>query len=89
MTPFRQQLEALGSALLLIERLPAGTIWSLTCTNEDGDGRDDSTVLNIYAPPDQWSLLEKRLRLVGDNQHVPGEFLSYRQESLTISLTKE
>lgn len=84
MTAFQQQLEAMGSALLLIAKLPAGTIWGLTCTNDD-DARSMST-LNIYVPEPEWGALAIRLGLKGSSQYVAGQYISYKDGSLLISL---
>lgn len=83
---FQKQLEALGTALLLIERLPPGTIWSICCTNEDDT---DQSALNIYAPEREWARLILALKLKGDSQLVPGVFQAFRRGTLTVTFTKE
>lgn len=86
MSSFRTQLEAMGSALLLIEKLPANTIWALELTNDD-DATSPS-VLNIFAECTAWMKLQVSLRL---GQPVDREttFISWRQGTLHISFIEQ
>jgi hypothetical protein len=85
---FSKQLEAIGSALLLIQKLPAHAVWALECTNDDD--AESPSVLNIFAEEDQWAGIALSLRLgkpVDRNTSDRGEqFVSYRQGTLHISL---
>lgn len=91
MTAWQTQLEAIGSALLLIQKLPDGTIWSLTCTNDD-DATSPS-VLNIFAPESEWTLLRDRLKLgraIDQSTRADREqFLSFRLGTLLVSLIEQ
>jgi hypothetical protein len=88
MSAFRLQLEAIGSALLLIQRLAEGTVWALIVTNDD-DQRKAPTVLNIYADPLDWAAICDRLKLKNPCDHQLDEFISFQQGTLLISITKE
>jgi len=85
---FRQQLEAIGSALLLIERLPADAVWALEVTNDDD--AESPTVLNVFAPSDAWAKLMVSLRLGKPTDRSTSEngeqFISFRQGTLLISI---
>lgn len=83
---FRQQLEAMGSALILIERLPAQTIWALEVTNDDD--AESPTVLNIFADREEWMKLQISLRL-GKSVDSESSFLSFRQGTLLVSFIEE
>lgn len=87
--PFRCQLEAIGTALIIIRNLPEGTIWALTCTNDDEDARSP-TVLNIFAPEKDWESLAERLHLpeppVDESPDAGDQYRSYLYETLLISL---
>jgi len=86
MSNFRTQLEALGSALLLIERLPEQTVWALELTNDDD--AESPSVLNIFTERANWSALTSLLRL-GRSVDVDKTFLSFRQGTLHISFIEE
>ncbi len=86
MKNFRTQLEAIGSALLLIERLPAHTVWVLEVTNQDT--AEEPTVLNIFADRDEWAMLQVSLRL-GKPTDNDVMFRSFRQGTLYISFIEE
>lgn len=91
MKAFQKQLEAMASALLLIERLPLDTVWSLTCTNDDD--ADNPSVLNVYADEEDWAKLACSLRLpriVDRSTRGSGDqFVSYRVGSLYVSFIEE
>jgi hypothetical protein len=91
MSGWKQQLEAIGSALLLIERLPDGAVWSLTCTNDDD--AESPSVLNIFAEESEWTTIITRLRLgkVFDRSTTGNEeqFITFKQGTLTISIIQE
>ena len=95
MTTWQTQLEAIGTALILIQQLPEGTVWSLTCTNDDD--KLSQSVLNIFAPVSEWPALRTSLRLdlngppVDDNNNNPDDpqFLSFEEGTLTVSLVEE
>jgi hypothetical protein len=88
---FRTQLEAVGSALLLIEKLHAGTVWALEVTNDDD--AESPTVLNIFAEQGNWVDIIAALRLgkaTDRSIYEKGEqFMSFRQGTLLISLIEE
>lgn len=87
---FNHQLEAIGSALLLIKRLPIHSVWALTCTNDDD--AESPTVLNVYAPVEEWSYLQDALKLgkhLNDSHSGGSKFISFRQGTLLISLIEE
>ncbi len=88
---FRQQLEAIGSALLLIQRLPDGSVWSLTCT-EDDDAESPS-VLNIFVRSDQWVGLTERLKLGApvdrSTNEIGDQFITFRHGTLLISFIEQ
>lgn len=85
MSNFREQLESIGSALLIIERLPENTIWALEVT--EADDAEHPTVLNIFTPQDTWIDLRMRLKLgtPSDTDKLAGEFESYRSGDLLVS----
>jgi hypothetical protein len=91
MSAFKQQLEAIGSALLLIQRLPAHTIWALEVTNDDD--AENPTVLNIFAEQNEWLSLVVSLRLgkhTDRSTHEQGEqFISFRQGTLLVSIIEQ
>ncbi len=82
----REQLEAIGTALLMIEKLPAGTVWALTCTNDDDT--DSTSVLNIYIASENWNNFRAFLRLENlvDRDET---FVSYHKDALTVSFIEE
>jgi hypothetical protein len=88
---FREQLEAIGSALLLIQRLPDGSVWSLTCTNDDD--AESPTVLNVYAEWSTWATLIVALGLGKSidrsTQEVGEQFVSFKQGTLLISFIEQ
>jgi hypothetical protein len=88
---FEKQLEAIGSALLLVPKLPSGTTWALTCTNDDD--AESPTVFNIYAPEDTWSNLQSVLHLgkPTDRSTHEGEdqFISFRRGTLLVSFIQQ
>ncbi len=87
MPEWEGQLEALGTALLLIQKLPSGTVWAVTITNDDNG--NEPSVLNIfYSEPDTFEMLVHRLRL-GAPVDMEDEFTSWRRGALLISLIKE
>jgi len=91
MSAFRQQLEAIGSALLLVQRLPAHAVWALEVTNDDD--AESPTVLNIFAEQDEWLSLALSLRLGKNVDHSTDEkgeqFVSFRQGTLLISFIEQ
>jgi len=90
MTSFRTQLEAMGSALILIKMLPDGTVWSLTCTNDDD--AESPSVLNIFTAEPEWPLFQELLALgkPTDRSTSDGEqFVSFRHGALLVSLIEE
>jgi hypothetical protein len=86
MTTFQSQLEAIGTALLLIPKLPEGTVWALTATNDD-DARSP-TVFNIYFRDDPEAETLVTLLKLGEPVDVDQdeEFASWRRGTLFISL---
>lgn len=88
MSSFRKQLEAIGSALILIERLPAHAVWALEVTNDDD--AESPTVLNIFTEEEQWLPLIASLRLgkaIDRSTNDKGDqFISFRQGTLLISI---
>lgn len=88
MTTWKDQMDALGTALLLIQRLPQGTTWSLTCTNDDT--AESPSVLNIYVIHEGWPQLCERMRLskptTRSSREDEDQYVSYRQGALLISL---
>lgn len=83
MTNFRTQLEALGSALLLIQKLPDGTVWALTITNDDD--AECPSVLNVYIEREHWTKYINLLSL-GRAIDTSESFMSWRQGTLLVSL---
>jgi hypothetical protein len=87
MTAFEKQLEAIGSALLRIPNLPDGSVWSLTCTNDDD--AESPSVLNIFVPESEWLILQGRLKLGKSvdrsTSGIGDQFISYRVGTLLIS----
>ena len=86
MSSFQTQLEAIGSALLLIQKLPAQSIWALELTNDDD--AESPSVLNIFAEREEWPMLMVSLRL-GKPVDSEKNFLSFRQGTLHISFIEE
>lgn len=94
MTSFQKQLEAIGSALLLIKRLPEGSVWSLCATNDDD--AESPTVLNVFADEEHWGGITSALGLgraldrgrAGQSGRLE-KFVSFRQGTLMISLIEE
>ena len=86
MNNFRTQLEAIGSALLLIERLDDDAVWALEVTNQDT--AEEPTVLNIFAEIRQWSRIIERLHL-GSGVDAGDKFISFRKGTLYISIIEE
>jgi hypothetical protein len=86
MSSFRSQLEAVGSALLLIEKLPADTVWALELTNDDD--AESPSVLNIFAEREAWPKLQVSLRL-GRPVDREETFISWRQGTLHISFIEQ
>jgi len=89
MTAFQRQLEAIGSALILIQKLPDHAIWALEVSNDDDT--DSPTVLNIFAPTHEWSSLVERLKLGRHTDEGTKDvmFKSYKQGTLHISIIEE
>jgi hypothetical protein len=87
MTPFQQQLTAIGSALLHIEKLPLDTPWSLVCTNEDDVS--SPTALTIFVPHTMWEGLAARFKLRSKPTENTRRALAYQQGSLYITFTEE
>jgi len=83
MSSFRKQLEAMGSALLLIEKLPADAVWALELTNDDD--AENPSVLNVFAGRDAWMKMQVSLRLGTPVDSDHKTFLSWRQGTLLIS----
>lgn len=79
---FKTQLEAIGTALLLIQKLPTQTVWALELTNDDD--AESPSVLNIFAERVVWPALIEILRL-GKSVDQDKSFLSFRQGTLHIS----
>jgi len=80
------QLEAIGTALLLIKKLPDNTYWSLTVT--DDDCTSNPSVLNIYFRDDvEADDLAKILNL-GEpvDFDLRDEYVSWRLDTLMVSL---
>ena len=91
MTAFTKQLEAIGTALLLIQRLPAHSIWALEVTNDDD--AEHPTVLNIFTDHDEWLSIIGTLRLGKPTDRSTNEsgeqFMSFRQGTLLVSLIEQ
>lgn len=89
MSSFEKQLEAIGTALLMVQKLPEKTIWGLHCTNSD-DAESPST-LNIYIPRGSWYTMHALLRLGNsvDSQMGEMKYVSYRKGQLLISFIEE
>ena len=91
MSTFRKQLEAIGSALLLIEKLPSGAVWALEVTNDDD--AESPTVLNIFATEEHWPFIITSLHLgKPTDQNTEGkgdQFVSYRQGTLLVSIIEQ
>ena len=88
MTSFQRQLEAIGSALILIGKLPEGAVWSLTCTNDDD--ADSPSVLNIYLKPgEEPSAVANTMHLGRFTDDRGDDFVSFRQGTLLISLVEQ
>jgi hypothetical protein len=85
MSNFHMQLETIGSALLLIQKLSDQEVWALECTNDDD--AESPSVLNIFTEPERWPHLILLLRL-GKPVDSYKTFLSFRQGTLHISLIK-
>lgn len=87
MTNFRKQLEAMGTALLFVQKLPPNTVWSLTCTNDDD--ADSPGVLNIYTTESNWFNLASILDLkkITDRSTTENgdQFVSYKVGTLMVS----
>lgn len=84
---YRRQVTAIASALPLIERLPAGTIWSLTVTDEADD--DSAAVLNIFAPEIEWARLAVTIGLKGRSTLLYSVAQIWTRNDLTVSFTVE
>lgn len=88
MNAFRQQLEAIGSALLLVQKLPAHTVWALEVTNDDD--AESPTVLNIFTEQDEWPILIALLHLGAHTDRSTSQngeqFVSFRQGTLLVSI---
>ena len=88
---FAQQIEAMGTALILIQKLPEGSVWSLTFTEDDT--AESPSVLNIFAYEEVWPELISRLNLgrsVDRSTYGKGEqFMSFRQGTLLISFIEQ
>jgi hypothetical protein len=87
MTPFHQQLEAIGSALLHIEKLPPDTPWSLFCTNEDD--ASSPTSLTIFTPYANWDGLVALLKLRSRPTEDTRIARAFQQGTLYITFTEE
>lgn len=91
MTSFQQQLEAMGTALLLIKKLPDGAVWAMTCTNDDD--ASSPSVLNIFAPECDWAIIRSRLNLGKptdrSTDEISEQFLSFRHGTLLVSLIEQ
>lgn len=91
MTAFQEQLEAMGTALLMIAKLEQGTVWALECTNDDD--ADTPSTLNIFTVSSKWDGLRASLKLGRpvdrSTKEVGEQFLSFRQGTLMISLIEE
>jgi hypothetical protein len=87
MTPFRTQLEAIGSALLHIQKLPKETVWSLICT--DDDTAQSPSSLTIYTPADTWDALTALLKLRSRPTEDLPTSRAYQQGTLYITFTEE
>lgn len=83
MSTFRKQMEAIGSALLLIHKLPDWAVWSMTCTNDDD--AESPSVLNVFAAEAEWTSLAESMALGKQVDEGQG-YRSYRQGTLLISL---
>lgn len=86
MTAFRLQLEALGTALMLVQKLPSHAVWVLNVTNNDDEA--NPTVLNIFADYSEWASIAMSLRLKTIEDAFEDKFLSYRVGYLLVSLIK-
>lgn len=88
---FSKQLEAMGTAIIFINALPDGTVWSLTCTN--ADDAESPSVLNIYAQQGAWQTLRNLLKLgkpVDKSATADGDqFVCFRHGTLYISIIEE
>jgi len=91
MSAFRKQLEAIGSALILVQKLPAHAVWALEVTNDDD--AESPTVLNIFAEQDEWLSLIASLRLGKATDRSTDEkgeqFISFRQGTLLVSIIEQ
>jgi hypothetical protein len=87
MDSFTSQLEALGTALLLIKKLPATTVWALELTNDDD--MENSSVLNIFYRDQAFADQLTTLLRLGEAIDVEDDFTSWRRGTLLISLIKE
>ena len=91
MSPFQKQMEAIGSALLLIQKLPEATVWSLTCTNDDD--AESPSVLNIFIQESDWKPFQEHLKLgkpTDRSTHEDGEqFVCFRQGTLHIGFIQQ
>lgn len=88
---FRNQLEALDAAKLLIQKLPAHAVWSLSVTEDDD--YESPTVFNVFAEEEDWPKLMVSLRLgkpVDRSTDEKGDqFLVFRQGTLLISFIEQ
>jgi hypothetical protein len=80
---FRDQWEALVAAQIVIPKLPAHTVWSLTMTEDD-----NPSVLNIYADPWEWPTLARTLAS-GPAVDIGDTFQSYRLGTLLVSIIQK
>ena len=83
LTDFQRQLDAIGSALILISKLPHRTVWSLCCTNDDD--MESPSVLNIFAMKADWQRVRDALKM-GEPVDTDENFLSFREGTLLISI---
>ena len=58
---FSDQLKATRAALDLMRRIPQGTIWSLSVTNDDDPSAPSA--LNLFVPRAEWKQLAAVLKL--------------------------
>lgn len=90
MTAFQQQLTAIGTALLLIQKLPPSTVYGLHCTNDDDS--ESPTVLNIYIAEDEWLYMQSLLGFSAPTDrstHDGDQYVSFRRGTLLVSFIHE
>jgi hypothetical protein len=87
MTGFQNQLEAIGTALLLIQKLPHTAVWALELTNDDT--LRSPSVLNIFYREDEEVETLRTLLKLGQAIDIEDDFISWQQGTLYISFIKE